>query len=114
MSGADLQIRVEQIGLSTEAYNQFAKLAMAVEIRERKRFPVSKTVDFLVDLINIAAASQYSDVQRALASVDAALDTKTKILLKALGAVDYAGVATAKTSTLDKVDKKYLYGARGG
>jgi hypothetical protein len=113
MSESQNLIRVAQIGLSVEAANQFANLAMAVELKERQRFAVSKTVDMLVRLINVAAFSTSKEVKHALMNLDAALDMKNKALLRALGAVDYLEEVRMTPSRMDAIDKKYLFGARG-
>jgi len=104
------EIKVRQLNYSDEIFRRFASLSMAVEIHERKRFPITKNASHLVDLINTARGSHFQEVKSALSALNLSMDQRSVLVLKELGAN-----LEIKTDTeeLDDIDKKYLRGARG-
>jgi hypothetical protein len=109
------EINVDQLRLDVESRRCMANLAMSVEIKERKRFSVSRTADELVALINESSISSRQEVKGALADLLSALDAQQKHLLMGIGATlvtqTPAPSEAAEAAAADQ--QKYIRGARG-
>jgi hypothetical protein len=110
------EINVDQLRLDAETKRRVANLAMSVEIKERKRFSVSRTADQLVDLINESAVSTRPEIKDALTDLVAVLDAQQTHLLLGFGA-NLASRSTTKPDAVESgtttTQQKYLRGARG-
>jgi hypothetical protein len=110
------EINVDQLRFDAEIRRRMANLAMSVEIKERKRFSVSRTADQLVGLINESSVSTRPEIMDALAELLSALDAQQKHLLMGIGA-NLAVRSTAKPELAEDAmavnQPKYIRGARG-
>ena len=93
-------IKVEQLGLSREELDVFSQLAIQVELRERQRYSVSKTVDQIVSLLNHAHSSKSSDIHLLHTRILKMLSQESKSFLMVMGAT------TLKESVQPVVDDK--------
>lgn len=72
------------LGLSSTAEEKLTKIALNVELKERKRFRPSKSLDEMVTLLKIAEKSQFNDILVIYYDFFNALTTKQHDFFSAL------------------------------
>lgn len=109
------KIKVEQLGLSGEVLNAFSQLAIQVELRDKRRYSVSRSVDQLIGLLNHAQESKSVETNNLYSDLLKILSQETKSVLKAMGAAvssDHTQLLPENKKSNVDADNRHKFGAR--